>query len=58
MKYCLFCRTKITKSSKSKEHIIPCWLIELLQIADMELLGKHSTFPNDPEIIINQRNPQ
>jgi hypothetical protein len=56
MKNCIFCGIKITKSNKSKEHVIPQWLLELLQASDMVLSGKHSTFPNNPEIIFSQRN--
>lgn len=55
MKECIFCGLKLTKYNKSKEHVIPRWIIESLDFSKSKISGKHTSFPNNPEIIYNQR---
>lgn len=55
MKKCIFCETQITKSNKSNEHVIPRWIIERIHPEYTKFIGKHTSFPNNPEVIFNQR---
>ena len=42
-KICLFCEELINSENKSIEHVIPKWLLELLQIKDLEIEPSHIT---------------
>jgi len=53
-KVCIFCGASIKRNNKSKEHVIPRWLIDSLNFHEIKLYGKGTSFPNVPEIIFNQ----
>lgn len=56
MKKCIFCDSLLTKTSRSKEHVIPKWILDNLQSGyTYDHTGKWTTFPNKPELIINER---
>jgi len=55
MKNCIFCGTKLTRRNRSKEHLIPRWLLDIVQSNDIEFFGKHTTFPNKPEVLLSER---
>jgi len=55
MKECIFCGLKLTRYNRSKEHVIPQWIIESLNFCKSKISGKHTSFPNIPEIIYSQR---
>lgn len=40
-KLCAFCDTRLTRKNRSKEHIIPKWLLDFLQIRDEKINPTH-----------------
>lgn len=57
MKRCIFCDSILTNRTRSKEHVIPKWILENLEPGfTYDHTGKWTTFPNKPEHIISVRN--
>jgi len=57
MKRCIFCDSILTKSTRSKEHVIPKWILENLEPGYIyDHTGKWTTFPNKPEHVLSVRN--
>jgi len=43
---CLFCGNSVGRSSKSREHVLLAWLLELLGVKNSDIFqGTHITFP-------------
>ena len=56
MKNCIFCGSVLTKTTRSKEHVIPKWILDNLEPGcRYNHTGKWTTFPNNPELIISER---
>jgi hypothetical protein len=48
---CLFCNTRLTQETRSKEHVIPQWMIAHLEYEKGILTGKELTYPNEPSVL-------
>ena len=55
MKKCLFCSAPLTRHNRSREHVIPRWLLSHLEVQDERFIGKHWSYPNEPTIIFSER---
>ena len=52
---CLFCQAKLTKANRSKEHVVPRWIVRRLRCEDIGYLGQTLSYPNVPNKVLSQR---
>jgi len=53
MRDCLFCSTHLNRSNRSREHVIPKWLVSRFEVN--RCFGTHWTYPNEPIVILDER---
>jgi hypothetical protein len=55
MRTCLFCSAPLTRHNRSREHVIPRWLVFHLKAQANRFVGTHWNYPNEPIVIFDER---